>query len=119
VDIEEAYAVGCFAVDMAIQDGTGYMATILRAKEQAYRAVYTKVALRTVANSERHLPKSWISPDGIDVTDEFIRYAQPLLGDGWPEIPIENGLQRFARLNQQLVEKRVKPYIPFKHRGID
>ena len=116
VDIQEAYEVGSFAVDMAIQDGTGYMATILRAKEQAYRAVYTKVALRTVANSERHLPKNWISPEGIDVTDEFIRYAQPLIGDGWPEIPVENGLQRFARLNQQLVEKCVEPYIPFKHR---
>jgi len=116
VDIEEAYAVGSFAVDMALQDGTGYMATILRAKAQDYRAVYTKVALRTVANSERHLPKGWISPDGIDVTDDFIRYAQPLIGDGWPEIPVENGLQRFARLNQQLIEKRTKPYVPYKHR---
>jgi len=116
VDIEEAYAVGSFAVDMAMQDGTGYMATILRADEQAYRAVYTKVALRTVANSERHLPMNWISPDGIDVKDDFIRYAQPLIGDGWPEIPVENGLQRFARMNQQLVEKRAEPYIPFKHR---
>jgi 6-phosphofructokinase 1 len=116
VDIEEAYGVGLYAVDMAMQDGTGYMATILRAHEEPYRAVYTKVALRTVANSERHLPMSWISPGGIDVTDDFIRYAQPLIGDGWPEIPVENGLQRFSRLNQQLVEKRAKPYIPFKHR---
>lgn len=116
VDIEEAYAVGSYAVDMAMREGTGYMATILRAKEETYRAVYTKVALRTVANSERHLPMDWITRDGIDVTDDFVRYAQPLLGDGWPEIPIENGLQRFARLNQALIPKRVKPYIPFKHR---
>ena len=116
VDVEEAYAIGVYAVDMAMQQGTGYMATILRAKEESYRAVFTKVALRTVANSERHLPKGWITPDGIDVTDEFIRYAQPLIGDGWPEIPVENGLQRFARLNQQLISKRATPYIPFKHR---
>lgn len=118
VDVEEAYEVGAYAVDMAMRDGTGYMATILRAKEEPYRAVYAKVGLRTVANSERHLPKSWISRDGIDVTDAFVRYAQPLLGDGWPEIPIENGLQRFARLNLQLVPKRTTPYIPFKHRGV-
>jgi len=116
VDIEEAHTVGAFAVDMAIQHGTGYMATILRAKEQLYRPVYSRVSLKTVANSERHLPKSWITPSGIDVTDDFVRYAQPLLGDGWPEIPIENGLQRFARLNQQTVEKRTKPYVPFRHR---
>ena len=92
------------------------MATILRASETPYRAVFAKVALRTVANSERHLPKNWISADGIDVTDEFVRYAQSLIGDGWLEIPVENGLQRFARLNQQLIEKRAMPYTPLKHR---
>ena len=92
------------------------MATILRGKKDVYQAVYSKVALRTVANSERHLPKSWITPDGIDVTDDFIRYAQPLIGDGWPEIPIENGLQRFARLNTMSIEKRAKAYVPYKNR---
>lgn len=116
VDIEEAYTVGTHAVDVAVQDGTGYMATILRGKKDVYQAVYSKVALRTVANSERHLPKSWITPDGIDVTDDFIRYAQPLIGDGWPEIPIENGLQRFARLNTMSIEKRAKAYVPYKNR---
>lgn len=116
VDIEEAYAVGSYAVDMAVEHGTGYMATILRASGAPYRAVYAKVSLRTVANSERHLPKSWISSDGIDVTDDFIRYAQPLLGAGWPEIPTEHGLQRFARLNLQTGEKRLTAYTPQKHR---
>jgi 6-phosphofructokinase 1 len=116
IDIEEAYAVGSYAVDMAVEHGTGYMATILRASGTPYRAVYAKVALRTVANSERHLPKCWISPDGIDVTDDFIRYAQPLIGDGWPDIPMENGLQRFARLNLQTGQKRLTPYTPQKHR---
>jgi 6-phosphofructokinase 1 len=112
----EAYEVGAHAVDMAMSDATGYMATILRAPGAAYRAVYGKVALRTVANSERHLPKSWITPNGIDVTNDFLRYAQPLLGDGWPELPLENGLQRFARLNMQTVSKRLDEYVPFQHR---
>lgn len=116
VDIQEAYLVGAHAVDMAMQEGTGYMATILRAGGSAYQAVYSKVPLRTVANSARQLPKSWIAPNGIDVTETFIHYAQPLLGDGWPDIPIENGLQRFARLNLQIVEKRLGAYTPFRHR---
>ena len=116
VDVEEAYEVGAYAVDVAIQNGTGYMATILRASGSAYIAVYDKVSLRVVANSERHLPKSWIAQNGIDVTDDFVRYAQPLIGDGWPEIPLENGLQRFARLNTQIVAQRAKQYLPVKHR---
>lgn len=116
VDIQEAFEVGAHAVDMAMTDGTGYMATILRAPGATYRAVYDKVSLRTVANSERHLPKSWIAPNGIDVTDDFLRYAEPLLGDGWPEIPVENGLQRFARLKTETIAKRLDTYVPFQHR---
>ncbi len=111
-DIEEAYEVGAKAVDIAQTSGTGYMATILREPGDVYRVRYDKVDLRTVANSERFLPKTWISDDGLDVTDEFIRYAQPLIGDRWPEIPLEKGLPRFARLQIRFVEQKCPAYIP-------
>jgi ATP-dependent phosphofructokinase / diphosphate-dependent phosphofructokinase len=116
VDIEEAYKVGKYAVDVALKDGTGYMATILREKSEDYKAYYSKVILSTVANSERFLPKSWIAKGGIDVTDDFVKYAKPLIGDGWPHIPIENGIQRFARLNLNIIDKKAADYIPFKMR---
>lgn len=116
VDIEEAYEVGAYTVDMAINEGTGYMATILREKGRAYKPYYTSVPLTAVANSERFLPKGWIRPGGIDVEDAFLEYAQPLIGDGWPEVPVENGLQRYARLKGSLIEKKEKPYIPVKMR---
>ncbi len=116
VDIQEAYEVGAHAVEVAIKDGTGYMATILRAKGEPYRAVYEKVGLRAVANSARFLPKEWITPDGIDVTDDFIRYAKPLIGEKWPEIPLEDGLQRFARLDLKTIDKKAREYVPVKMR---
>lgn len=112
VDIEEAYQVGKKAVDIAINEGTGWMATILRAPGSAYKAVFDKVPLEIVANSVRYMPSNWITKDGIDVTDDFIRYAMPLIGDGWPEIRIENGLQRFAKFNIRFIEKKLPEYIP-------
>lgn len=115
-DVEEAYSVGAYAVDMAMQHGTGFMATILREKGDVYKSYNSKVALTAVANSERFLPKEWIAPDGIDVTDGFIKYAQPLIGDGWPDNVIENGLQRYARLKQDVIEKKTPEYIPVKMR---
>jgi ATP-dependent phosphofructokinase / diphosphate-dependent phosphofructokinase len=116
VDIEEAYEVGCHAVEVAIKDGTGFMATILRKDSDNYAVYYEKVPLKTVANSQRFLPKSWISKSGIDVTDDFIKYAKPLIGDGWPKIPIEDGIQRFSRLSQKTIGKKTKEYIPYKMR---
>jgi len=116
VDIEEAYQVGQKAVEIAINDGTGYMATILRKPGDTYEPYFDKVSLEKVANSVRFLPKSWIAPNGIDVTDEFINYAMPLIGDGWPDIVMENGLQRFARLDIKFISKKMQDYIPCRMR---
>ncbi len=112
VDVEEAYNVGRKAVQIAFEDGTGYMATTLRKKQDKYEAYFDKVELERVANSERFLPDSWIDKNGIDVTDDFIRYAQPLIQGGWPDIKIENGLQRFARIQRKLIDKKLPAYKP-------
>ncbi len=111
-DVEEAYQVGHKAVEIAINDGTGFMATILRKPGEIYQPYYDKVNLEKVANSVRFLPDSWLAPSGIDVTDDFIKYAKPLIGDGWPEIPMENGLQRFSRIEVKFIDKKLKDYIP-------
>jgi 6-phosphofructokinase 1 len=112
VDVEEAYNVGRKAVQIAMEDGTGYMATTLRKKQDTYEAYFDKVKLDVVANSERFIPDSWLSPNGIDVTDDFIRYAQPLIQGGWPDIKIENGLQRFARIDVKFIDKKLPAYKP-------
>ena len=112
VDIEEAYAVAQKAVEIGVEEGTGYMATILRKPGETYQPYFDKVKLEVVANSERFLPKEWIAPNGIDVTDDFIRYARPLIGDGNPELRIENGLQRFARIKKVMIEKKLETFIP-------
>ncbi len=116
VDIEEAYQVGAKAVDIAMTDGTGYMATLLRSPGNRYEIYYDKVKLETVANSVRYLPQSWLAPSGIDVTDDFIKYAMPLIGDSWPNVPMENGLQRFARLDIKFIEKKLAGYTPCRMR---
>ena len=115
-DVREAYEVAVSAVQTALKQGSGLMATICRAKMDAYQAVYGTVPLEVVANSERFLPKAWITPDGTDVTDDFIRYARPLIGEQPVEIPFENGLQRFARLEKRFAGQMLTPYCPANFR---
>lgn len=97
VDLDEAYEVGRHAVTIAVESGSGWMSTILRGAGAEYKAVYDKAPLEKVADSERHFPRQWIAASGTDVTDDFIRYAGPLIGEEWAKIPLENGIQRFAR----------------------
>jgi 6-phosphofructokinase len=112
VDIEEAYQVAQKAVSIALQDGTGWMATILRRSGEEYEAYYDKVRLEVVANTARNLPLHWIADNQVDVTDDFVRYALPLVGNGNPEIRIENGFQRFAKIGREFVPRKTKEYRP-------
>ncbi len=112
VDLEEAYRVGQKAAQLAVEEGSGYMSTILRKTGDLYSVYYDKVPLEQVANSERSLPTEWIAEGGLDVTDDFVRYARPLIGEGWPSIPVINGLQRYARLQPLFAETKLPAYVP-------
>jgi 6-phosphofructokinase 1 len=112
VDLEEAYRAGQKAAYLAAAGESGFMATILREPGPIYNVRYDKVPLETVANSERTFPAEWISPDGTDVTDAFLRYAQPLLGNDWPSVPLIGGRIRLARLQPIFAEQMLPKYIP-------
>jgi len=58
MDVSKAYNVERKAVEITINDGTGYMATTLRKKQDKYEACFDKVKLDVVANSERFSPNS-------------------------------------------------------------
>jgi 6-phosphofructokinase 1 len=116
VDLEEAYKVGQKAVLIAAKEGSGYMATILRDAGPFYHVRYDKVPLEVVANSERACPEGWIAPSRVDVTDDFVQYACPLIGDDWPAIPLVDGRQRFAHLQPIFAEKRLPGYVPQAYR---
>ncbi len=112
VDLDEAYQVGRQAVEISRQDGSGWMATILRQPGKKYAVRYDKVSLELVANSERTFPLEWLSPEKIDVTDEFMDYARPLIGSAWAPVPLEHGIQRFARLRPLFADKKCPAYVP-------
>ncbi len=110
VDLDEAYKVGQNAVVIALQHGSGYMSTILRRPGLIYNVDYDKVPLDVVANSEREFPKHWIAPNKMDVTDEFINYARPLIGEDWVSVPVINGVQRFARFEHIFAGQKLPKY---------
>ncbi len=112
VDLDEAYKVGQQAVLIAVSGENGWMSTILREPGPIYNVRYDKAPLELVANSERTFPEAWISPSKTDVTDDFVRYAKPLIGEDWASVPVVNGRQRFARLAPVFADKKLPEYLP-------
>ena len=78
-DITEAYQVGGAAVEAAFRGQTGKMCGIRRLADQPYRTETALVDVAAVANREKCVPAEWITPDGMQVTADFERYARPLI----------------------------------------
>ncbi len=116
VDLDEAYAVGQKAAQLAAAGESGYMSTILRQPGDIYHVRFDKVPLPDVANSERTFPADWISEDGTDVTDDFVRYARPLIGNDPVSVPVIDGRLRLARLEKKFADQKLAKYVPQAHR---
>jgi len=112
IDLDEAYKVGQKAVEIAIKDGNGWMATLLREPGLIYDVHYDKVPLEKVALSERSFPQNWISGNKVDVTDEFLKYVKPLIGEDWVSVPLINGRQRFTRFKPIFATRKLSTYKP-------
>ena len=112
VDLTESYYVGQKAALLAAAGDHGYMASILRTDRKNYTIEYGKAPLSEVANSERHFPADWITPCGTDVTDDFLKYARPLIGDNWVSVPVIDGRLRLAILKPIFADQKLDKYIP-------
>jgi 6-phosphofructokinase 1 len=50
------------------------------------------------------------------VTDDFVRYARPLIGEDFVHVPMVGGLMRFARLKPIYAPKLLPGYLPQGYR---
>ena len=94
-DLDEANHSGAFAVNAALNGETGKMISFVRTNTSPYELSFSTADVNIICNQEKAVPLSWITKDGSDVTDEFIRYAVPLI-QGSVDVPTENGLPLFA-----------------------
>ena len=81
-DAEEAFLAGAAAVRAALESGvTKGTIGILREEGRAYRVAYAARQIADAAKETRSLPREFIAKNGHDVTQAFIDYARPLVGE--------------------------------------
>src|SRR6201998_2954816 len=97
VDVEQAYAVGKAAVELAVKGVNAVMPTIVRKASKPYRWTIGHVPLAEVANKEKKLPREYLREDGFGITEACRRYLEPLVaGAGAPPPP--HPLSGYTRL---------------------
>ena len=72
-DVQQAYAMGKAAVELALAGHDAVMPTIVRKKSKPYKWVVGHVPLSEVANVEKKVPRDYITEDGFGITAEVPR----------------------------------------------
>jgi ATP-dependent phosphofructokinase / diphosphate-dependent phosphofructokinase len=111
VDVEQAYAVGKAAVELALKGRNAVMPVIVRKSAKPYRWSIGEAPLTAVANQEKKLPRNFITADGFGITAACRSYLQPLIrGEDYP--PYRDGLPTYVTLKGVSVVKRLRtPFV--------
>jgi 6-phosphofructokinase 1 len=105
-DVEQAWAVGQAAVELALAGHNAQMVTIVRTADAPYTWHTGAADLDQVANVERKMPRDFITPDGYGITPACRRYLAPLIaGEDYP--PYRDGLPDYVRLRNAAVPKKL------------
>ena len=107
VDLEQTYAIGKAAVEMAVEGQKSIMTTIIRDSDAPYRWSIGCSPLDEVANKEKKLPRDYINEEGFHITQKAREYLLPLIqGEAYP--PYVNGLPDYISLKNTLVTKKLE-----------
>jgi ATP-dependent phosphofructokinase / diphosphate-dependent phosphofructokinase len=111
VDVDQAYAVGKAAVDLALQGKNAVMPIIVRKSSKPYRWAIGEAPLSAVANKEKKLPRNFITADGFGITRRCRQYLEPLIGgEAYP--PYRQGLPDYVTLKGVSLAKRLRtPFV--------
>lgn len=104
-DVEETFEAGKRAVRAAVGGETDKMVCYERKAGDKYEIEYKLLPLELAANTEKTVPLEWITDNGTNISDEYVKYALPLI-QGEAKAPLEDSLPRFARLKKVFVEKK-------------
>ena len=109
-DVDQAYAMGKAAVQLALQGKSGVMPVVVRTSDKPYRWKVGEADLAKVANREKMMPRHFISRDGFGITAAARRYLAPLIrGEDYPPYD-RDGLPKYVHLKNLLVPKKLSPF---------
>jgi len=95
-DVEDAFTCGVEAVKAAAKGESGKMVCMIRKSDAPYEISFECKDINTIANGEKMVPADFISPEGTDVTDAFMKYALPLIM-GENDIKYNDGIPAFIK----------------------
>lgn len=80
VDLEEAFKLGERALLLARDGETGKVSILVRKSDEPYEVEYTSTDASNIANHVKYMPLDMVTEDGMNITEEAMKYFRPLVG---------------------------------------
>lgn len=108
-DVDQAYALGKAAVELALKGQNAVMPTVERLSDKPYKWKVGVAQLSKVANVEKFMPRNFITADGFGITEKCRTYLSPLIkGEDYPTY--KDGLPQYVQLKNVAVAKKLKEF---------
>ena len=108
-DVDQAYALGKAAVELALKGQNAVMPTVERISDKPYKWKVGVAQLSKVANVEKFMPRNFITADGFGITEKCRTYLSPLIkGEDYPAY--KDGLPQYVQLKNVAVAKKLKEF---------
>jgi 6-phosphofructokinase 1 len=108
-DVDQAYALGKAAVELALKGQNAVMPTVERISDKPYKWKVGVAQLSKVANVEKFMPRNFITADGFGITEKCRTYLSPLIkGEDYPTY--KDGLPQYVQLKNVAVAKKLKEF---------
>jgi len=109
-DVEQAYALGKAAVEMALEGHNSIMPTVVRKSSAPYEWEIGRAPLSEVANVEKMMPMEFITEDGFGITSACKEYLYPLIqGEAYPPYN-KNGMPEYVTLKGASVPRKLDSF---------
>jgi len=109
-DVEQAYAMGKAAVELALAGKNSVMPTVVRTSSKPYRWKIGEARLSRVANVEKMMPNNYITKDGFGITSRCRDYLAPLMqGEDYPPYG-KDGLPKYVQLKNVPVSRKLEDF---------
>ena len=86
IDCREAEEAGRAAVQAVLNGQTGVMPAFRRISDQPYQSETFLAPIREVMLTERTMPEEYINEAGNGVTEAYLQWLRPLMGEELPEL---------------------------------
>jgi len=110
LDLKMACGIGRQAVERLHTGETNFLSSISKGAAASGNSEFAAVPFSEIGDYSRTLHSRWIDYSGFDVTDEYVAYVEPLIGDEPVPIPGFPARHHFALQRGPTVRRKLKPW---------